>query len=94
MPLAYGLKACWSTPILSRADKVLGVFAIHSRATGSPTPHQLNLIEQFTHIASIAIERKRAEDALRRSEAYLAEAQQLSLTGSFSWRRDQSSLPM
>jgi PAS domain S-box-containing protein len=37
--------------------------------------------------AAIDIEdRKRAEDALRRSEAYLAEAQRLSLTGSFGWR--------
>lgn len=31
-------------------------------------------------------ERKRAEEALRRSEAFLAEAQRLSLTGSFAWR--------
>jgi signal transduction histidine kinase len=31
-------------------------------------------------------DRKRAEDALRRSEAYLAEAQRLSCTGSFGWR--------
>jgi PAS domain S-box-containing protein len=31
-------------------------------------------------------DRKRAEDALRRSEAYLAEAQRLSLTGSFGWK--------
>jgi PAS domain S-box-containing protein len=30
--------------------------------------------------------RKRAEDALRRSETYLAEAQRLSLTGSFGWK--------
>src|SRR5580692_3226400 len=30
-------------------------------------------------------ERKRAEDALRRNEAYLAEAQRLSHTGSFGW---------
>lgn len=30
-------------------------------------------------------DRKRAENALQRSEAYLAEAQKLSLTGSFSW---------
>ncbi len=30
-------------------------------------------------------ERKRAENALRRNEAYLAEAQKLSLTGSFGW---------
>jgi PAS domain S-box-containing protein len=31
-------------------------------------------------------QRKQAEDALRRSEAYLAEAQRLSLTGSFGWK--------
>jgi len=33
-------------------------------------------------------ERKRAEEAVRRSEAYLAEAQRLSHTGSFGWRPD------
>jgi C4-dicarboxylate-specific signal transduction histidine kinase len=31
-------------------------------------------------------DRKRAEDALRRGEAYLAEAQRLNVTGSFGWR--------
>jgi PAS domain S-box-containing protein len=31
-------------------------------------------------------DRKRAEHALRRSEAYLAEAQKLTLTGSFAWK--------
>ena len=31
-------------------------------------------------------ERKQAEDALRRSDAYLKEAQKLSLTGSFGWK--------
>jgi PAS domain S-box-containing protein len=33
-------------------------------------------------------ERKHAEEALRRSEAFLAQAQKISLTGSFSWRLD------
>jgi PAS domain S-box-containing protein len=33
-------------------------------------------------------DRKRAERALQRSEAYLAEAQRLSVTGSFCWRLD------
>jgi PAS domain S-box-containing protein len=33
-------------------------------------------------------ERKRAEDALRRSESYLAEAQRLSHTGSWAWSPD------
>jgi len=33
-------------------------------------------------------ERRRAEDALKRSEAFLAEGQRLSRVGSFSWRLD------
>src|SRR6202043_619189 len=37
-------------------------------------------------------ERRRAEEALKRSEAFLAEAQRLSLTGSFSWRIDTDEL--
>jgi len=82
----HGLRACWSAPILSSQKIVLGTFAIYSREPRSPTAEERSMIEQFAHVASIAIERKRAEEALRRSEAYLAEAQRLSLTGSFCWR--------
>ena len=37
-------------------------------------------------ISTDVTDRKRAEEDLRRSEAYLTEAQRLSLTGSFGWR--------
>jgi PAS domain S-box-containing protein len=84
--LSHGLRACWSTPILSSEGKVLGTFAILSRRPHSPTPQDQKLIERFTHLASIAIERSRGEEALVRSEAYLAEAQRLSRTGSFGWK--------
>lgn len=83
--LAYGLQACWSNPIFSSEGKVLGTFAILSREPSRPTPKDQKLIERFTHLASIAIERARGEEALRRSEAYLAEAQRISRTGSFGW---------
>jgi PAS domain S-box-containing protein len=83
--LAHGLRACWSTPILSSDGRLLGTFAVSSRAPGGPTPPQQALVEQFTHIASIAIERDQAEVALQRSEACLAEAQRLTHTGSFRW---------
>jgi PAS domain S-box-containing protein len=83
--LGYGLRSCWTTPILSLAGRVLGTFAIYKPGIGNPTPLQQSLTEQFTHIASIAIERAQTEAALRRSEAFLMEAQRLSSTGSFSW---------
>ena len=60
--------------------------ALYYRAPRTPTQQESNVVEQFRHLASIAIERTQAENALRRSQAYLAEAQRLSLTGSFSWR--------
>ena len=66
--LANGLRACWSTPILSSEGKVLGTFAIYYREPRTPTPEQHEIIEQITHLASIALERKRAEEALRASE--------------------------
>jgi PAS domain S-box-containing protein len=69
MALAHGLQACWSTPISSTAGKVLGAFVIYYDEPRSPTPMQQNLIEQFTHIASIAIERAQSDAALKGSEA-------------------------
>ena len=86
MALAHGLQACWSTPISSTAGKVLGAFAVYYDEPKAPTALHQSLIKQFTQIASIAIERAQAERALQRSEAFLAEGQRLSQTGSFSWR--------
>jgi PAS domain S-box-containing protein len=83
---ACGIRACWSVPVLSRDQRVMGTFAVLYREPRSPTAEESNLLEQFRDLASIAIERTQAENALRRSEAYLAEAQRLSITGSFSWR--------
>jgi PAS domain S-box-containing protein len=81
---AHELRACWSTPILSSAGSVLGTFATYYREPRSPSSQELNVIERITHLASIAIERKQAEEKLRQSEAYLAEAQRLSHTGSWA----------
>ena len=69
MALAHGLRACWSTPISSTAGKVLGAFAIYYDEPRTPTPSQQSLIEQFSHIASIAIERAQSDAVLRNSEA-------------------------
>ena len=86
LALAVGLRSCWTTPILSRAGNPLGTFAIYQREVGRPTRLQTDLIDQVTHIASIAVERAHAEETLRRSQAHLARAQRLSTTGSFSYR--------
>src|ERR1700682_1143313 len=85
LALAHGLRACWSTPILSSAGRVLGTFATYYREPRSPSTQEHNVIERITHLASIAVEREQAEATRRESEAYLAEAQRLSHTGSWAW---------
>jgi formate hydrogenlyase transcriptional activator len=66
--LTHGLKACWSTTILASNGLVLGTFAIYWREPRSPSEQDQKIIEQVTHLAAVAIERKRDERALRGSE--------------------------
>jgi PAS domain S-box-containing protein len=85
LALAHSLRACWSTPILSSEDKVIGTFAMYYREPRSPSPGEQDTIKHITHLAGVAIQRKLAETARRESESYLAEAQRLSHTGSWAW---------
>ena len=63
--LPFGIRAVWSQPLFTREGKVLGTFAIHYREARSPDAIYLELIENFSHIAGIAIERHLNEEKLR-----------------------------
>jgi PAS domain S-box-containing protein len=82
--LPHSLRACWSTPVVSSQGKVIATFAMYYREPRSPSPRDLETIEQTTHLAGVAIERKLTQEALQRSETYLAEAQRLAHTGSWA----------
>src|SRR5258705_658597 len=73
LALPHGLRACWSTPVLAADGRVLGTFAIYCGQPRSPTPQQLNIIEQITDLASIAIEHKRADEE-RQAHLWLLES--------------------
>ena len=81
LALAHGLRACWSRPILSSEGRVLGTFAIYYREPRRPTLQEQNLIEQITHLASIAVERAQAEEALRQAQAELAHVSRVTTLG-------------
>jgi PAS domain S-box-containing protein len=66
--LAHGLRACWSTTILASTGLVFGTFAIYWREPHRPTEQDQKIVEQITHLAAVAIERKRNEAALQESE--------------------------
>src|SRR6516225_1711829 len=66
--LKHGLRASWSNPVLSWQGKVLGTFCMYYQEPRAPTSKDLELIELATHLVRIAIERDRAQGALRASE--------------------------
>jgi GAF domain-containing protein len=63
--LPNGLRACWSTPILTRGRKVLGTFAMYHREPREPTVRDLMLVDLITQTAALVIDRERAHAALR-----------------------------
>jgi PAS domain S-box-containing protein len=53
----HGLRACWSTPCLSRGGETLGVLAIFSHAKRAPNEMEIKLAQVAAQLAAVAIER-------------------------------------
>jgi len=85
LALSHSLCACWSTPVFSAQGKVIATFAMYYREPRQPTQRDQEIIDLITHLAGVTIEQKLAEEKLQRSEAYLAQAQKLTHTGSWAW---------
>src|ERR1017187_6088524 len=90
--LKFAMKACPDVPFIFVSGTLGEEVAIEALKIGATdyvlktrlsrlAPSVLRALREATKRA----ERKRAEEALRRNEAYLTEAQTLSHTGSFGW---------
>jgi len=64
-PLSVGLRAGWSSPIISHGGQVLGTFGMYFREVRTPTEREVRLIDYASRVAGIAIERSRSETALQ-----------------------------
>ena len=67
---AYNLRACWSIPIFSSHNTVLGTFAVYYSTPQAPQEEMMAQLKQWTYLAGIAIEAKQVELALRENEQY------------------------
>jgi GAF domain-containing protein len=79
-----GYHAVQSTPLFGHDGNTLGILSTYFREPHRPSERELRLTDLYARQAVEMIERKSAEEKLRRSEAYLAEGQRLSHTGSGS----------
>ena len=79
-----GLRACWSEPIVSSTDEILGTFAMYYREARGPDQLDLEFIKSAAQLAGIAIERKQAETELKVSQARLRVADRLASIGTLT----------
>ena len=81
---SHAMQTGTSYQALSRLRRANGEYRWH-QVRAQPLRDREGRIVQWYGLSVDIEERKQAEDRLRRSEAYLAEAQRLSQTGSFGW---------
>ncbi|WP_052467150.1 sigma 54-interacting transcriptional regulator [Psychroserpens damuponensis] len=71
--LKYGLKSCWSIPILSKNKRVLGTFALYSKSINTPSKSEIEELNFAVNLAKIAIERSIIiEEIKKKDESYKA----------------------
>lgn len=70
LPLGY--KACWSTPIIDKASKVLGTFAFYYLENGPHVASRFHrqLIHACTHLCTLAMEREQTRLRIRQLAFY------------------------
>ena len=57
LPLALGLLAAWSVPIIGRRGLVLGTFGTYFREQRGPRPEERAFVESLAEIATMVVER-------------------------------------
>ncbi|MBP0905680.1 sigma 54-interacting transcriptional regulator [Mariniflexile gromovii] len=69
--LENNLRSCWSLPIISKNNTVLGTFAIYSKDTNTPSLDEVRELNFAVSLATIAIEKFRiVEEIKKKDESY------------------------
>jgi len=66
MPLAIGLRACWSTPVKAKDGRVIATFAFYYREPRAPSNWHRRIVEACVNLGAFAIERKEARAEIAR----------------------------
>ena len=90
------LHSCWSEPIISSNDEVLGTFAMYTEYHKQPCDFELMLIETYAHIAAVAIEKDKNFTKILNQEKFIIQQTKLADMGNMlgniahQWRQPLS----
>lgn len=92
LAISYGLRSCWSLPIVSSQGKVLGCFALYSKEKRKPAPLELQMVEIAMRTTALILERQSEYEkrmahraALEESESRLSLALNAGSLGLWDW---------
>jgi C4-dicarboxylate-specific signal transduction histidine kinase len=80
----HGLRACWSTPIISQPGRILGSFAMYYHEPRLPTAYDVETIDFATRLAAIAIDHHQAELKAAEQRIELAHLSRVGMLGELS----------
>lgn len=64
LALRFGLRACWSIPVLNDREEVLAAFAVYYDTAKSPTAIEMGIFARVANLVAIIVESKKAEEEL------------------------------
>lgn len=66
--LGHNLRAAWAEPIVNTEGTALGSFSVYYAEPHKAIDEEVELIQSVAHLVGVAVEARRAEEALRASE--------------------------
>lgn len=85
LAMSFGLRACWSEPIISATKEVMATFAIYYPVTKTPTPDELAIIERAASLLKVIIENKHYAATITEMNNMAEQAQALANFGTWLW---------
>lgn len=83
--LQFGLRACWSQPLMDTAGAVMGTFAIYYPYPKAPGDEELRVIDRANALLSLILENRRSAESLQEAALVMTQCQELAHFGSWQW---------
>ncbi|MDL2209949.1 EAL domain-containing protein [Desulfovibrio sp. OttesenSCG-928-O18] len=68
--LDFDIRSCWSMPIKDASGKAIGAITFYYKEKREPDPFHLRIVNVLQHLCSLALERSRTSDTMRRMSFY------------------------
>ncbi|MBL7691786.1 MAG: PAS domain-containing protein [Flavipsychrobacter sp.] len=85
LAMGYGLRACWSQPIVNSKGAVVATFAMYYTTVKTPNEMELSIIDRSASLMQVIIENKRYAATISEMNLMASQAQELANFGTWQW---------